>query len=1271
MALLGGVGVSPASSRVVASDDRGVVIECAFEVASVGSDRDGGLVLLLAGGDIERQPGLPNEPVVTLNVAVPPGSRPRVRLVSRESGSRYDGQLAVEPARVGAQPTPFRLPEPVGETELRSLLGITYLRVPLRPAVMGSGSFEVARRMTVRVDYNAPPPPVVLPPARINNLHRLALLNLENAAGWGRAITSNFTDPSWPQGDIYRFEIDEESIYRLSFEELKRGGVQLPDGGVASGSIKVYGNGGGELPLDPTATAPLGLSECAIFVDDRGDGRFGPGDEVLFYGKGAGGWVPDTSRGLRFDLNHYTVRNVYFLVVDPSGGGKRMEGLGVELLPVRSETTGRTRVHIEPEKFIFGIRDFRGSGREWYAYMLPSGGRYSLTAHAAGIDLSQPATVFGRVVLPTFSGLHRVTVTLNGTSLGGFTPEAYSSFGTWSFPAPPEALREGGNSIAFSHAPGSGESMIDWVDLTYFGQLDRHRFFDLTSTVGAVEYRSTGLADPWFFDVTDHANVRQVRRTAVTILQTGSAGRLLLTTRSSFRSPPTRFEAYFPPPADIADPWSRANRADVILVTPDAYYDLLPPLVEHLTRRDPPLRAVRMRASELYNRFSGGLKDPAAIRNMLHYAKDFWATPPRYVIYCGDGDYNYRDLDRPRQDDLLPPFELGDLCSDDWFSDFTPRSQDGVRDPLPEMISGRLTAQSAYELSAMIAKIVAYDEEPEFGDWRNRATMVADDEFGESWNGETDHVRDTELISNSYLPPTMDKVKIYLTEYARQWGREKPQSGIDLVNSINRGTLLVNYMGHGNPTLWAHEHVFVQSRDFPQIEPSRRQALYIAFTCDWAYWDDPASQSFPEQLLAAPGRGAIMAIASTRLTYAGSNRNLALNFFLNLFRADSLTPGEALWLGKYQWRGNNSASYHLLGDPTLALATPKRRGNFTTLTPYPLRPLARSSVAGEVFGRDGRLDPSFTGELYFILRDAAVQRRYTIMLDGQPYATLNYLLPGVAVYRGFLSVGGGRFAAGFVPPRDVTLGGSYGRAVAYYYDGEVDGVIARDSLAYARDVAEDNDSEPPEIRVFFDHRNYRPGDRVGPEPLLIVEVSDSSGLNLTGAMGHGINLRIDGGTQQDLTTAFRYELDSYQSGSLERRIGPLSPGLRRFEIEAWDAFNNLGVHTVDVDIIAGSGGLRVDRVLNWPNPFNRTTDLTFVLSEPADRYEIRIFTVAGRMIRKFDGGRAGPGQVTGTIWDGRDQAGREAGNGVYLYKVIAYGPDGGSAEGMGRIAFIR
>ncbi len=688
-----------AQPRIISQDKSGIILEYIPEFSPPVDLGDGIIDIKLSNGDVEKIIGQPEMPVFMLNIAVPPGSKPTAQLITRTNGKTWSGRLPLfQPDNLDyAHFTlkPHRVNEYLGDIQLRSFAGVNLARLPIYPVSVGNNQIEIADKMVIKINFNAPPSPKNYRPLSITNLHRLVLLNPEQAAEWGYMTTSNFEPSFWPQGDIYRFEIDDEGIYRINYSDLLASNVNIPTGGLPSKWIKIYGNGGFELPADPGRRAPLGLKECAIYISDGEDGNFGPGDWLIFYGRGAGGWQVDTTtQTVRYAMNHYSLRNVYWLVIDPAGSGKRMERFHIEQPAEQTLQSTAIRQHLEPEKFIFGNAIFPGSGVDWYGYTLDGNTRIGFTFYTAGMDTTKPIYLSGRIVNSTYRTTPRIFVKFNNVNIGDFSPEAYTSLGEWKFQIPNSIINEGANNIVFEQVGASNaQSLFDWIELAYFGLLDRPRITE--SEVGentVVEYRTLNLSDAWFFDITDHNNVAMERRPSVNIIQSQIKRRLMVVSPVDFKPIRSIISKYTLPNTDVPNLWSEANRADVVLITPDAFFGNLKPLVEHLRRRTPSLAGVRIPVSQIYNYFSGGLKDPAAIRNLLHYTKDYWASHPRYVIFCGDGDYNYRDIGRTYQPDLLPPYESGALCTDDWFCDFTPISDDNISDPLPEMVHGRLPA---------------------------------------------------------------------------------------------------------------------------------------------------------------------------------------------------------------------------------------------------------------------------------------------------------------------------------------------------------------------------------------------------------------------------------------------------------------------------------------------------------------------------------------------------------------------------------------------------
>jgi hypothetical protein len=73
---------------------------------------------------------------------------------------------------------------------------------------------------------------------------------------------------------------------------------------------------------------------------------------------------------------------------------------------------------------------------------------------------------------------------------------------------------------------------------------------------------------------------------------------------------------------------------------------------------------------------------------------------------------------------------------------------------------------------------------------------------------------------------------------------------------------------------------------------------------------------------------------------------------------------------------------------------------------------------------------------------------------------------------------------------------------------------------------------------------------------------------------------------------------------------------------------------------------------NYPNPFNPTTTITYTLAERAD-VSLRIYNVAGQLIRTLVNETGSPGEVHTATWDGRNDAGQSVSSGVYFYRLTA------------------
>jgi hypothetical protein len=570
-----------------------------------------------------------------------------------------------------------------------------------------------------------------------------------------------------------------------------------------------------------------------------------------------------------------------------------------------------------------------------------------------------------------------------------------------------------------------------------------------------------------------------------------------------------------------------------------------------------------------------------------------------------------------------------------------------------DLAVGRIPVQTKEQADVVVDKIIAYQTDPERGDWKSLITIVGDDEkaaFPETDN-EINHIHASEDVAENVVSTGFNLRKIYLTDYPEEMqveGRRKPKAHEDLLDQFNLGTLMINYIGHANEDVWAHERIFNHETDLPVLRNERRLPFIYAATCSFAWFDEIGKQSFAEDLLTSQGKGAIALIAASRECSAGSNEALNREFMRRIFDpANRYRIGEALRLAKIStYDVSNNEMYHVIGDPTLRLAFPSQQASFTEVHPDTFKALSLCTVKGKI-GKDPAGASSIQGKILLKGFDSKKPVTYTTRWGTR----LNYVLPGNVLFRGEAAVQNGFFGAAFIIPKEISYGSSTARLSVYFWNSTGDGFGARNGIAVGGTSAI-LDDKSPEIRISFsDMDDFVSGGMIHPDPELKVMIKDDqTGVNLTGEIGHTLSLTLDGQTAKNMTDYFQYDEGSYLQGSLRYPLIGLSEGSHEIAFKAWDNANNSAVQNLTFRIVP-SDELRLENVLNYPNPFSTSTQFTFQLNQPAD-VQIKIYTVDGRLIRKLDG-IAGIAGFNAVPWDGLDEAGDAIANGVYLYRTTA------------------
>jgi hypothetical protein len=191
----------------------------------------------------------------------------------------------------------------------------------------------------------------------------------------------------------------------------------------------------------------------------------------------------------------------------------------------------------------------------------------------------------------------------------------------------------------------------------------------------------------------------------------------------------------------------------------------------------------------------------------------------------------------------------------------------------------------------------------------------------------------------------------------------------------------------------------------------------------------------------------------------------------------------------------------------------------------------------------------------------------------------------------------------------------------------------------------------PAISVQINGVTPLPGDPIAALPVISVTAT-STGAAVTGRI-----------TVDNTTTPVTFVSGGGNNfyGTLEVAAA-LADGAHGLTIEAFDALGGATVEVVPLFVQTSQELVAQGQPLNYPNPFDpgvpgSTTLISYNLSKAAN-LTLSIYDMFGTPVAKMNfnagdnGGRAGYNAVP---WNGKSDTGQVAGNGIYIYLLIAEG----------------
>jgi hypothetical protein len=1111
-------------------------------------------------------------------------------------------------------------------------------------------------------------------------------------------------------GKWYKIAITADGVYKINYSFLQSLGIT--PSAINPRNIRIYGNGGGMIPELNSIPRQDDLAENAIYVSGENDGVFDSGDYVLFYGKGQTTWTYNASSCPKFThaINLYSDTTYYFITTD-LGTGKRIQAQASAVSsPTHFVNSFDDYAYHEKENV-----NFIQSGKMWFGEYFENNPSASFPFSFPNIDNTTPATVKTNIASRNFSG----TATYNIRSQSGsasifldavtsdITVSDYATIGAacYSFSPSGSAI-----TVTISKQTASAVAWLDYIEVNARRQLTMNgaqMTFRDANSVGSGNVAQYNLSSGTSIQVWDITDVSTIKAQQLNVSGTNNQFTLPADQLKQFIA---FTGASFLTPAALGAVGNQnlhalSNKDAIIVAHPDFYQQAVQLASFH--ENNDGLSSIVVKPQDIYNEFSSGAQDVAAIRDfvkMFYDKASSTAELPQYLVLFGDGSYDHKNR-TVANTNFIPTYQsvnsvskTGSYVTDDFYGLLDDSEGVWTNDAVDIGI-GRIPVDAKKDADVVIDKILNYTktgiastentsgEESPFGNWRNVVCFVADDDDKDTHISDAN--KEATLVDTTYRNYNIDK--IYLDAYHQETlpgGDRYPDVNTALLHRIEKGALIINWTGHGNPVQLAHE-VILTKATVGTLTNKNKLFFLVTASCEVSEYDDPAQVSLGETALLNPDGGAIALLSTTREVYASANFILNQDFYEAVFApiaGNMPRLGDIYQYVKTQPGGNsgNSRSFALIGDPMLTLAYPKNsivtdsvnQVAFTSLSSDTIQALSFVTISGHLNDKNGNAMNDFSGVAYPIVYDKLATLTTLSNKGVMKSPPFTFKLRKNVLFNGKVSVRDGKFKFSFVVPKDIAYQYGPGRISYYAENGSTDASGYNEKIivgGYNKNAPKDNAG--PTLNLYMNNDKFVFGGLTNENPDLYSILYDDNGINIIGnTPGHDITAILDANTTTPiiLNDYFRSDLNTYKSGTIMYPFQGLSEGKHTLKLKAWDVYDNSS-ETYTEFVVAKSAKVALSHVLNYPNPFSTKTQFYFEHNQANTLFEvqIQIFTVTGKLVKTIaqfvtsDGYRSEP-----IDWDGRDDFGDKIGRGVYIYSIKVKTSDNGVAEKYEKLVIL-
>ncbi|MFA5011727.1 MAG: C25 family cysteine peptidase [Ignavibacteria bacterium] len=330
-------------------------------------------------------------------------------------------------------------------------------------------------------------------------------------------------------------------------------------------------------------------------------------------------------------------------------------------------------------------------------------------------------------------------------------------------------------------------------------------------------------------------------------------------------------------------------------------------------------RSFKAEIEDIYDVFNYGMESPAAIKRFTKNAFDTWQTPKfKYLCLLGRGSLDpKRNLGSSSAyyKNYIPVY--GNPTTDGYFANYTLNTFNYTR----QVSVGRLPAYTVQEAQDMVNKIILYEsgESNPINLWKRNLMITV----GASRSEQLLFIDRANSFISAYIqtPPVSGEprrvFKNDTTGYVTYNYRDS------VINELNRGSLIANYIGHAGSSTWE------MSLDNPTELTNNFFQFVLSMTCFTGRSSEGNVRGFSEKFILSPNNGAIGFIGTTGWSFSNTGNNLN-GYLLKAYANDTLRrigdihakASNYLAPDSSTFGINTNNCYNLIGDPGAKLLLP-------------------------------------------------------------------------------------------------------------------------------------------------------------------------------------------------------------------------------------------------------------------------------------------------------------------------------------------------------------